>query len=257
VSLFVTQRVKHVPKHRQPSPPSARVASRTAARTVLVLSSVAVAGTGVAVAAGSLAIAPGSGAATAASASVASVAGTPATPAPAPASTATTAPASPAAPPAPAASSPQAPESAEVSDLAAERSDVVSRSDRRGVADPVKAAALSLSGDNLMDRTEDSSDEDPRTIASALLADYGFSSDQMSCLDDLWTKESGWSVTADNPTSSAYGIPQALPGSKMSTAGADWATNPVTQIRWGLGYIEDRYGSPCGAWSHSVSNNWY
>ena len=56
--------------------------------------------------------------------------------------------------------------------------------------------------------------------------------------------ESGWRVNADNPSSSAYGIPQALPGSKMATAGADWATNPVTQIRWGLGYIQDRYGSP-------------
>ena len=66
-------------------------------------------------------------------------------------------------------------------------------------------------------------------------------------------RESGWNVYADNPSSSAYGIPQALPGSKMASAGADWATNPVTQIRWGLGYIQDRYGSPCGAWGHSQS----
>ena len=73
----------------------------------------------------------------------------------------------------------------------------------------------------------------------------------------LWTKESNWTVNADNPTSSAYGIPQALPGSKMASAGADWATNPATQIRWGLGYIQDRYGSPCSAWAHSQANNWY
>ncbi|MEZ5098039.1 MAG: hypothetical protein R2731_19335 [Nocardioides sp.] len=69
--------------------------------------------------------------------------------------------------------------------------------------------------------------------------------------------ESGWRVNADNPYSSAYGIPQALPGSKMASAGPDWATNPVTQIRWGLGYIRDRYGSPCGAWSFKRSHNWY
>jgi hypothetical protein len=70
-------------------------------------------------------------------------------------------------------------------------------------------------------------------------------------------RESGWRVDANNASSSAYGIPQALPGSKMSSAGADWATNPATQIRWGLGYIEDRYGSPCGAWGHSQSYGWY
>ena len=106
-------------------------------------------------------------------------------------------------------------------------------------------------------RTEDISDEDPREIAQALLAEFGFSSDQFSCLDSLYMSESGWRVDADNPSSSAYGIPQALPGEKMATAGADWATNPVTQIRWGLGYIQDRYGSPCGAWSFKQGNGWY
>ena len=67
----------------------------------------------------------------------------------------------------------------------------------------------------------------------------------------------GWRVDADNPTSSAYGIPQALPGEKMASAGADWATNPETQIRWGLGYIADRYGSPCSANAFKLANNWY
>ena len=62
---------------------------------------------------------------------------------------------------------------------------------------------------------------------------------------------------ADNPSSSAYGIPQALPGSKMSSAGADWAGNPATQIAWGLGYIKDRYGIPCGAWGSNQGNGWY
>jgi hypothetical protein len=98
---------------------------------------------------------------------------------------------------------------------------------------------------------------DPRGLARTLVADRGWSSEQFDCLDSLWTKESDWRWDADNPTSSAYGIPQALPGSKMSTAGSDWETNPATQIRWGLGYIDDVYGTPCSAWSHSQSNNWY
>lgn len=76
-------------------------------------------------------------------------------------------------------------------------------------------------------------------------------------LNSLWTKESGWSWSADNPSSSAYGIPQALPGSKMRSAGADWATNAITQIRWGLQYIKDRYGSSDAAWKHSQRLNWY
>ncbi len=98
---------------------------------------------------------------------------------------------------------------------------------------------------------------DPRGAARAMLGAYGWGSSQFSCLDALWTKESGWNVHADNPTSSAYGIPQALPGRKMASAGADWATNPVTQIRWGLGYIRSTYGSPCAAWGHSQAHNWY
>ncbi len=108
-----------------------------------------------------------------------------------------------------------------------------------------------------MTGTENIADEDPRTIARALLVEFGFSVDQFSCLDPLWSGESGWRINADNPSSSAYGIPQALPGSKMSSAGADWATNPVTQIRWGLGYIRDRYGSPCGAWSFKQGHGFY
>jgi len=97
---------------------------------------------------------------------------------------------------------------------------------------------------------------DPRSIARALLAARGQSS-QFGCLDKLWTRESDWLTTADNPTSSAYGIPQALPGSKMASAGADWRTSAQTQITWGLSYIASRYGSPCAAWSQSQSHNWY
>ncbi|WP_432484783.1 aggregation-promoting factor C-terminal-like domain-containing protein [Kineococcus esterisolvens] len=102
-----------------------------------------------------------------------------------------------------------------------------------------------------------SAQRDPRSVARALVAERGWGESQFSCLDSLWTKESGWQWDADNPTSSAYGIPQALPGSKMASAGADWETNPVTQITWGLRYIESRYGTPCSAWSHSQANNWY
>jgi hypothetical protein len=97
----------------------------------------------------------------------------------------------------------------------------------------------------------------PREVARNLLADHGWSLDQFSCLDKLWTKESNWRVTADNPTSSAYGIPQALPGRRMAEYGSDWRTNPITQIRWGLDYIEDAYGTPCEAWAHSRATNWY
>ena len=80
--------------------------------------------------------------------------------------------------------------------------------------------------------------------------------DQFSCLVALWNRESGWRVNAYNP-SGAYGIPQALPGSKMGKFGADWQTNPATQIAWGLSYISGSYGTPCGAWGHSQSTGWY
>jgi len=96
-----------------------------------------------------------------------------------------------------------------------------------------------------------------RALGQELMLSWGFAGDQWSCLDNLWQKESGWNHTADNPSSSAYGIPQALPGGKMDSAGSDWETNPATQITWGLGYIEGRYGTPCAAWSHSGANNWY
>ena len=97
----------------------------------------------------------------------------------------------------------------------------------------------------------------PEQIAEKMLSQFGWSSSQFSCLQPLWEHESGWSVTAENPTSGAYGIPQSLPASQMSSVGADWQTNAATQIRWGLTYIQGRYGSPCGAWAHEESDNWY
>ena len=97
----------------------------------------------------------------------------------------------------------------------------------------------------------------PQQVAQAMLGSFGWSSSQFSCLDPLWEHESGWSVTAANPGSGAYGIPQALPGSRMATAGPDWQTSAATQIRWGLRYIKDTYGSPCAAWSHEQATGWY
>ena len=90
-----------------------------------------------------------------------------------------------------------------------------------------------------------------------MLGSFGWSSGQFSCLDPLWEHESGWSVTAANPGSGACGIPQALPGSRMASAGPDWQTNAATQIKWGLTYIKDTYGSPCAAWAHSQATGWY
>jgi hypothetical protein len=97
----------------------------------------------------------------------------------------------------------------------------------------------------------------PQQIAAAMLGSFGWSSGEFGCLKSLWNAESGWNPSATNPISGAYGIPQALPGSKMASAGADWQTNPATQIKWGLGYIQQVYGSPCAAWSHEQSTGWY
>lgn len=132
-----------------------------------------------------------------------------------------------------------------------------SRSDSRDAQDPAKTRELSADGARAKTVTDDASQGDPRDIAKVLLTRFGWGQDQFGCLDSLWTRESNWRVNADNPSSSAYGIPQALPGSKMSAAGSDWATNPVTQITWGLGYIRERYGSPCAAWGHSEAQGFY
>jgi hypothetical protein len=137
-----------------------------------------------------------------------------------------------------------------------DRSFSASRSDRRADVDPAKALLLSQDSGGQVTRTESLASGDPRDIARAMLAEFGWKQDQFGCLDSLFSRESGWRTTASNP-SGAYGIPQALPGSKMSSEGPDWRYNPETQIRWGLDYIQARYGSPCGAWGHSRSHGWY
>ncbi len=103
----------------------------------------------------------------------------------------------------------------------------------------------------------DNSPEGAKATAYVMVQARGWGDDQYSCLVSLWNKESGWNYQAMNRSSGAYGIPQALPGSKMSSAGADWQTNAATQISWGLGYISGRYGTPCGAWGQSQSVGWY
>jgi hypothetical protein len=97
----------------------------------------------------------------------------------------------------------------------------------------------------------------PQQIAEQMLSQFGWSSGQFSCLQPLWALESGWNIYASNPGSGAYGIPQALPGSKMASAGPDWQSDAATQIRWGLTYIQGTYGSPCAAWSHEEADGWY
>ncbi len=94
-------------------------------------------------------------------------------------------------------------------------------------------------------------------FAYDLINENGWGRDQYSCLVALWDRESHWRVNAYNSSSGAYGIPQALPGTKMASAGDDWRTNPETQIRWGIGYIKHRYHAPCGAFAHSNKFNWY
>src|SRR5215831_9405081 len=96
-----------------------------------------------------------------------------------------------------------------------------------------------------------------RSIAYNMMSSFGFDpKTQFDCLDNIWTRESGWNYQAEN-ASGAFGIPQALPGSKMASAGADWQTNPATQIKWGLGYIQSVYGTPCNAWSFWQAHSYY
>ena len=97
-----------------------------------------------------------------------------------------------------------------------------------------------------------------REVAKILMEEkYGWGDKQFWCLDGLWTKESKWNYRSSNTRSGAHGIPQALPASKMEVIGTDWRTNPVTQISWGLHYIDKRYETPCGAFAKFKRTNWY
>lgn len=120
----------------------------------------------------------------------------------------------------------------------------------KAAAEQAAAAAAALASGNTVEGAK-------ATAAAMASSRYGWGADQFSCLSSLWTKESGWNYQAYNSDGGATGIPQALPGSKMASAGSDWQTNAATQIAWGLDYISRGYGSPCSAWSHSQAMNWY
>lgn len=209
--------VKHNPKHRGTPPPSA---TGKALRNTVILSGIAVTTTGTAVAGG-----------------IAS--------------------SSPAEPAAQTVAAPAALSDSVLGGNLPERSEQVSRSESRELADPAKKATLAAtdSASNGFTRTEDLTNADPRTLGKALMLQAGFGADQWSCLDSLYMSESGWDVHADNPTSSAYGIPQALTQTHDLPEG--YMTSADVQIRWGLDYIRDTYGTPCGAWSFKQGHNWY
>nr|WP_040688812.1 lytic transglycosylase domain-containing protein [Nocardiopsis lucentensis] len=124
-------------------------------------------------------------------------------------------------------------------------------------------------GSDIVEEPEEDEDEegsadapaftgDPKSIALEMVLAEGWAQSEFSgCLEPLWEKESNWNHTAQNPSSGAYGIPQAYPGDRMASHGGDWRTNPATQIAWGIDYIKGTYGTPCEAWAHSQANGWY
>ena len=122
------------------------------------------------------------------------------------------------------------------------------------VVKPVEIKRISRNGS----RSAISNIEFNKNFAKLFMAqNYGWGEDQFQCLVPLWEKESGWKETAHNNSSGAHGIPQSLPGSKMAEFGSDWRTNPETQIKWGLAYIQGRYDTPCGAWKAFKKKGWY
>ena len=96
-----------------------------------------------------------------------------------------------------------------------------------------------------------------KVAKSIMFTEYAWGADQFTCLNRLWTKESHWNYRSHNKRSGAHGIPQALPATRMDSISTDWRTNPVTQIRWGLRYIEARYMSPCAAWAKFKRSRYY
>ncbi len=127
----------------------------------------------------------------------------------------------------------------------------------QSASSPAPSSSASASATASPSPTASLSPGTPRQIAQSMLATYKWPASQFTCLDPLWRHESSWQVTALNAGTGAYGIPQAMPGSKMASAGADWKTSAKTQIKWGLQYIKGTYGSPCGAWKHWQSAGWY
>jgi hypothetical protein len=144
----------------------------------------------------------------------------------------------------------------EAPDLAAYRHALLSK--QKVAIDVTNATIKALHALRVQELGYEPGTTDPREIARQMMVNkYSWGDDQYSCYDAIIMRESRWIVSADNPHSSAFGIPQALPGRKMASFGADWRTNPATQIRWGLDYVHNRYGTPCGAWSFKRGHGWY
>ncbi|CAN5184565.1 hypothetical protein BH18ACT9_BH18ACT9_06600 [soil metagenome] len=217
----------YVPKHRAPASKPAR---RTGIRTSVLLSGVAVAATGLTVTTGILAEMDAQGS------SVASLTATQPDHEPVVAGPADREP---------------------VVVDPAERERSVSRSQRRTSRADTPARNHSQKSRGPATPTKQPTIQDPRSIARAMLPEFGFSDSEFGCLDALFVSESDWDPHADNPTSSAYGIPQALTGGTHDDLPVDYMTNPASQIRWGLGYIRSSYGTPCSAWAFKQSNSWY
>ncbi|HWS50653.1 MAG TPA: phospholipase [Microbacterium sp.] len=149
----------------------------------------------------------------------------------------------------------------ETGEVAAATSDLrtllTAAQEQKAAAEAAQAAAEKAAADAAAALAAANTVDGAKATAQQMAASrYGWGADQFRCLEQLWDKESDWNYQAYNP-SGATGIPQALPGSKMASAGSDWQSNASTQIAWGLGYIDSVYGSPCGAWSHSQAMNWY
>ncbi|HWJ68381.1 MAG TPA: transglycosylase SLT domain-containing protein [Nocardioides sp.] len=176
----------------------------------------------------------------------------------------TTAPAADAPAPTAQAAQPRESSTAVSSTAASERPQPVSRSGARAdVPDIQIMAQLARRAERIaknLPQVVPPADVDPgtnRALGYRLMVEFGFPEEQWAYLDALWHRESGWNHLAENPSSGAYGIPQSLPATKMAVVGADWRTNPETQINWGLAYIGARYGTPQRAWAHSERVGWY
>jgi hypothetical protein len=148
--------------------------------------------------------------------------------------------------------------SQEVASATAELQSAFSVAQEKKAAEDAAAAAIAQAEAEAAALADANTVEGAKATARSLAAStYGWGEDQFSCLNSLWQKESQWNYQAYNAGSGATGIPQALPGSKMASAGSDWQSNAATQIAWGLDYIERAYGAPCSAWGHSQSTDWY
>ena len=121
----------------------------------------------------------------------------------------------------------------------------------------IEVKTVQVTSRSSSERTVSGTVAEYQAYAKKKCLEYGWSESDFQCLVKLWNRESNWRVTAKNPSSGAYGIPQSLPASKMASAGSDYLTNYKTQINWGLSYIKSRYGTPTAAWNHSQRTNWY